>query len=921
MTAPVAEAAAAVDLAAEAEALQVILADQDAVIAADVGGLFNSYASHPNFYPLLQQAMPVILGQHAQAAGLVTSQWYNEIDPRSDYRAKPFGVDIPAEQIDKTIHWSLYAPGEEPPVDRLTTASQRIVRGASRDTVTENAKAEGVHWARYASRTACSFCRILATRGAVYHTAAAAGLEHKYHNHCHCVATPQRAGQVLVNPHADEWEQQYIEAKRQVRRDNKPATMENIAAEMRRMEAPPAPAPKRELVSAPGSTALEKPRAAKGVAPKGMDREKWITEVQPGPIPDYDNSYAVSAQLRARHPNLDANLGSMIDSSLAQSTAQAIDDLTTKYPDVQLRSVKALGSYKFQNSSRYAQTDVFTQGNLAETEIQFNQDFYMKRKTLEDSYAKTVAAHYHPTTGDHDAAYSIATHEFAHSMDASGSYRASASVKDVLRDEFLRTHPEYQGVTSIVEQIRVREAYDQWLTDQLSDYATGVGRRMRMRLPGDINPSEALAESFTHVELDPEHATDAERALHKLLVDQHTLPYKPDMKVPEWQMNTGEKPVKGDRYLRKYQRQIDKFYQEHATPEQLAAAKEARLAASKAEQARKKAANAVARSQSDDIPKAEIVKAREERAKGLKSKGDPSSEAERVRASMDPERIKANRTALWSEVSPKVRAEGKVWYPSESQTLLDIHSHAGSPLAGDPLEDLKVEGIGAAFSPQVDWKDAKTDVLNYFRTMDRPYQEKVDAIVAGRGGRHLTENVKRADRVRVATTPEEIDLALRGTQASTSHYFDNGPKVRNFYGNLTGHHDLLTSDTWDGKVARLSPDERRFLINNEIREKNYRSAHPVPLEDLDLLQKGDWMSPYLVDHADALADAANEVARAAGRPEPYLPSPGLMVTHGYDILEATAAATVPEGYAVDQYQAGLWIWLRGGGATGLKGVA
>ena len=37
----------------------------------------------------------------------------------------------------------------------------------------------------------------------------------------------------------------------------------------------------------------------------------------------------------------------------------------------------------------------------------------------------------------------------------------------------------------------------------------------------------------------------------------------------------------------------------------------------------------------------------------------------------------------------------------------------------------------------------------------------------------------------------------------------------------------------------------------------------------------------------------------------------LMVQHGYDILESATAAALPEGYKMADYQAGMWVWLRG----------
>src|SRR5690606_37029729 len=53
-------------------------------------------------------------------------------------------------------------------IDRLTGPVQRYVNDAARDTLSENADREGMRWARHASANACAFCRMLATRLAVF---------------------------------------------------------------------------------------------------------------------------------------------------------------------------------------------------------------------------------------------------------------------------------------------------------------------------------------------------------------------------------------------------------------------------------------------------------------------------------------------------------------------------------------------------------------------------------------------------------------------------------------------------------------------------------------------------------------------------------------------------------------------------------
>src|SRR4051812_45500997 len=110
-----------------ADALVDIQAGHDGAIARDVAGLFATYGDHPDFPTAAHAVMPEILDQHAQAAGLYTAQWYDELDPDSKFRAKPF-TEIPRDGIDKSVDWALYAPGDEPPVERLTGASQRMVR-------------------------------------------------------------------------------------------------------------------------------------------------------------------------------------------------------------------------------------------------------------------------------------------------------------------------------------------------------------------------------------------------------------------------------------------------------------------------------------------------------------------------------------------------------------------------------------------------------------------------------------------------------------------------------------------------------------------------------------------------------------------------------------------------------------------------
>ena len=587
--------------------------------------------------------------------------------------------------------------------------------------------------------------------------------------------------------------------------------------------------------------------------------------------------------------------GRGIEEQTATEIQQAIQDMKEKYPQSKLSSVLVSSTKNGPPAATFPYGGGPGGYLTGETHIRVNKaelgnrgkDSWHEWITTELRANPRAIAHHANNTVE----YELGLHEFGHTLAFTGGNRDLA-IKEV--DPTLRKL--YKDLNPGIEKVDIQE-FNAWKRKQLSDYSFQEGSWAK------LNKDEALAEAFASVESNPKKATEAEHALHDLLVKNSLRPQVTAKALLERDFNAPAKVV------------ADKEAKRAAAQAKKEAAAAEKAAAKAAAQAEKEAAKA-AKAADLATPEGQIREARLQKLKGEQrlAAGDfgaPDSIENVIRSKMDPERIRRNREALWDEVPEPVRTEGKAWYPGDGQVLLDIHRELGSPLAADPLADLKVRALGSAFSPQVDWADAKTDVRNYLSVLGQPYQDRVDAIVKGRPRMVYTDSIKRADRVMAATTPEEIDLALRGSQPTTSHYYDNSQKIRHFFPNLDGNLDLLTADTWDGRAARLHPDERRFLINEEIREKNFASKHPVPLEDLDLYQKGDRIPGYLVARADKLADAANDAARAAGHPEPYLPSAPLMVQHGYDILESATAAALPEGYKMADYQAGMWVWLRG----------
>ncbi|MFJ9633827.1 hypothetical protein ACIRU8_39645 [Streptomyces sp. NPDC101175] len=104
-------------------------------------------------------------------------------------------------------------------------AVQKLVADRGRATLRQAADDDprAVAYARVAALGACSFCKLMASRGAVFKNARTAGRDAndlftgdasvvKFHNNCHCGIVPVFRGQRFdLSPHATEWDRIYRE--------------------------------------------------------------------------------------------------------------------------------------------------------------------------------------------------------------------------------------------------------------------------------------------------------------------------------------------------------------------------------------------------------------------------------------------------------------------------------------------------------------------------------------------------------------------------------------------------------------------------------------------------------------------------------------------------------------------------------------
>lgn len=229
----------AVDLDSVAAPLRAILDDLSSRLTGDIEMLMTRLVGlEPDeLVSLLADALPTMADPVCAAAADFTLAWYESLAPDQRYDPEaPAGHGMPdPAQLAATAGWAVRAPAiGATPVERLTGAATRWVHDAARDVVSHNATREGVRYLRHAAAGACAFCRLGATRGAIFKTAAAAI---RGHDHCHCVAVPVRPGTRLVLPERyTQWAGQYQRAAAELRAAGSPVALRAVLTAMARTD-------------------------------------------------------------------------------------------------------------------------------------------------------------------------------------------------------------------------------------------------------------------------------------------------------------------------------------------------------------------------------------------------------------------------------------------------------------------------------------------------------------------------------------------------------------------------------------------------------------------------------------------------------------------------------------------------------------
>lgn len=199
----------------------------------------------------VREFLPDLVDGYAPLSSEIAASFYDEARSAAGVRGSFLADLAPGRSMDalqRMISWAVAplfrsdpktqvaAPDTGLALSRLSGGTQLEIAESARDTIQHNGENDPAiaRFARHASANACAFCALMATRGAVYRTAAAAGNGNKYHAHCHCVAYPVFEGEVDESPaYVTDWERAYRAARKAAKRAGVMPDLQGVLPYMR----------------------------------------------------------------------------------------------------------------------------------------------------------------------------------------------------------------------------------------------------------------------------------------------------------------------------------------------------------------------------------------------------------------------------------------------------------------------------------------------------------------------------------------------------------------------------------------------------------------------------------------------------------------------------------------------------------------
>lgn len=163
----------------------------------DLASIWRRVSSALEAQEALNDVLPALIRQYGEAASLIAAEWYDDLREQYLDGAPRFSA-YPAHLGDQGIYaMTGWAKETATSVEAMQTlidgGMARRIADWSRETVMHSSyadpRAEG--WMRVGRATACAFCRLLVSRGAIY---TKTSVKFGSHDDCNCGAAPRWSG-------------------------------------------------------------------------------------------------------------------------------------------------------------------------------------------------------------------------------------------------------------------------------------------------------------------------------------------------------------------------------------------------------------------------------------------------------------------------------------------------------------------------------------------------------------------------------------------------------------------------------------------------------------------------------------------------------------------------------------------------------
>lgn len=198
-------------MAVSAQERRYLLQQVNRLAEQDLNSLWSQAdrLADTDFFTFIVQAYPLVADPYTDMSANLAATWFELSDETSAYKAITASPP-PIDKLEANARWALKATGTQGRTD-LTGSLNRAVFDGARETTRVNVIATGSRWAVDARPTACPWCRMMATRGAVYKKEATA--LSACHDNGHCVAIEDRTGDYEPPSHIEQWEDEYLKAR------------------------------------------------------------------------------------------------------------------------------------------------------------------------------------------------------------------------------------------------------------------------------------------------------------------------------------------------------------------------------------------------------------------------------------------------------------------------------------------------------------------------------------------------------------------------------------------------------------------------------------------------------------------------------------------------------------------------------------